>query len=344
MKNVLKFQKLSRDTTTNWKKIGLELRLAEFIENLDENEFDSLQSAAVLNELVEKLQSVVENLSIEKMKLKVAFEKNPYDAGTRVVNFYSNGCTHGSLEFLGGLTNLKTLSIKFDPGRIGLKYEKRFFQVATCDIEHLGQALVKLNSLQNLSIRQSDLSEPEKIFFLTNALKTSTSLHSIDLSYCRIGSKVSGEQFLQFFRRNRSLKSLELKGNNLNEDFCFQLSVGLKAFKSKFEFLGLSMNPIWGIGLEHILKALKISKNVLRLDISNCQLIDGHNCCSKHSDLCFNELIQLISKELLLELNLRLNDISSECLREKFIKALEKNYAIDESFCDCCGENFYFLV
>ena len=180
LRDVLKLQNLLKDPNTNWKKIGLELKLTELIENLEETAFDEPMTAEHLKNVIEKLKDHVEHLSIKKLK---GYDKNPFNDKVRVVNFSSDECFHGSLEFLGGLTNLKDLSIKFDPGLQGLKYERRFFQVAIVDLENIGKALMSLKKLEKFAIQQSDLSEPMKINYLLMSMKTMKQLNVIDLSY-----------------------------------------------------------------------------------------------------------------------------------------------------------------
>lgn len=312
----------------------MELKLAEFIENLEQTKFDEPGTVEELEVVAEKLNNFVENLSIKKLMPRKIYDKNPFNEKARVVNFPSDECYHGSLEFLGGLTNLKSLSIKFDPGVLGCKYEKRFFQVATVDIENIGKALVSLKKLEYFTIKTSDLSEPMKMLHLLLPLKTMKHLKSIDLSYCNIKSKESGEYFEEFLNVHRSLKHLELKGNIFRRDFSTHLAHGIRKFAGKLNYFGLSFTPLLDNGLDQIIKSIKDRKNVVRLDISNCESgLLGRN------DDCNEALISLIEREgSLREININGNDIKKDLTKELFIKALDKNYKILDLSCENCGK------
>lgn len=331
IRDVLRLQELSRDATTNWKAVGLELKLAEFIENLEQTQFDAPKTITYLEQLMAMLEPFIDQLSINKLKTKQYFAKNPFNPSAPVVNFNSDECSHGSLEFLGGLSNLKQLSIKFDPGNLGYNYTRRLFQVSTEDVENVAKALTNLKKLERLEIRRSDLSEPEKLLFLTRSMKSMPALRSIDFSNCSIGSRLSGLHFLGLLRANRMIRRLELKGNNLDECFCQNLAAGLKDFRGELEYLGLSWNPIFGKALVNILKA---AEKVSRLDISNCDLKT-----KQHNDECFDCLAVMLERhQSLIELDVSGNEFTSVELKAKFIKALEKNFEVVEARCDNCGK------
>lgn len=333
--DVLKLQKLQHDSKTSWEQIGLELKFTEIIENYEKTDLDSSVVVEHLNELTGKLESVVENILIKKLKTGKSYQKNPFNKKARIVNFSSDECIHGSLEFLGGLKSLKSLSIKLDPGQCGCSYERRFFQIAVSDIENIGKALNSLTKLESFAIYQSDLSEWMKIHHLLTPMMKMDNLKMVDLSYCSISTKESGEVFDQFLSFSRSIEHLELKGNNLDSEFCFHLSHGIKSFAGKLDYLGLSMTPIFKNGLSLIVKSISEKNNVRRLDISNCDItLNGA------SDGCIEELVSLIEGQgSLREIKRNENQITSEMSRENFIKALERNYEIDGIDCENCGKN-----
>lgn len=322
---------LSRNTSTNWKTIGLELKLVELIENLEQTKFDAPETIKYLEQLMAKLAPWIKQLSISKLKTKKHFAKNPFIPKARVVNFDSDECSHGSIEFLGGLSNLKQLSIKFDPGYLGYNYTRRLFQVSSEDVGNVAKAMLKLKKLERIEIRRSDMSESEKVLFLTRSMKSMLTLHSIDFSYCSIGSRLSGQHFRQLLKSNRAIKQLELKGNDLDESFCQNFASGLKDFRGKLEYLGLSWNPIFGKALASILKA---AEKVSRLDISNCNLTTN-----QQTEECFVQLATMLeSNQSLIELDISGNEFKSLETKAKFIKALEKNFEVVEVRCDNCGE------
>lgn len=334
LRDVLKLQNLLRDPNTNWKKIGLELKLTELIENLEQTVFDEPVTAEHLKNVIEKLKDYVEHLSIKQLKARKRFDKKPFNDKARVVNFTSDECFHGSLEFLSGLINLKDLSIKFDPGLQGWNYERRFFQVAAVDLENIGKALTSLKKLEKFAILQSDLSEPMKISYLLVPMQTMEQLSVINLSDCAITSKISGQHFEEFLTINRSLKHLELKGNILGMDFCFHFAQGIKKFAGKLNYLGLSLTPILGNGLGSIVKSIRYKKNVERLDISKCD-----NGMHGKNDDDVELLTRLIEKQGFVQaIDMNDNLINNQLTKENFIKALEKNYKIIELNCENCGK------
>jgi hypothetical protein len=329
--DVLEYQKLSRNPKTKWKQIGIELKFAEIIENMEQKDFDTPGNVELLEKLTEKLEPIVESLLIKKLQPRISITTNSLHPKARVVNFTSEECYHGSLEFVGKLSNLKNLKIIFHPGKLERNYEKRFFKFAIADIENLGKALNQLKMLENFSIVRSDLSESLKVFHLLTPM---TNLKFLDLSFCSITSKESGEHFEAFLSQNSSLKHLELKGNELNSDFCEQFAKGIEKFKGNFNYLGMSMTPTLGNGLESILKSITNSNNVIQLNISSCE-----NENHEKSENCFQELVNLIECEGLIRvINMQNNQIVNENIKESFIKALEKNFEIDEILCDNCGE------
>lgn len=331
IQDVVRLQKLTRNATTDWKTVGLELKLAEFIEDLEQTKFDLPEMIKYLEQLMAKLEPWIEKLSITKLKTRQHFTKNPFNPSARVVNFDSDECSHGSLEFLGGLSNLKQLSIKFDPGYLGYSYKRRLFQVSIEDLENIAKALSKLKKLERLEIRRSDLSEPEKVLFLTRSMKSLPTLHSIDFSNCSIGLRLSGQHFRELLKSNRAIKRLELKGNDLDEGFCKNFAVGLKDFRGRLDYFGLSWNPIFGKALTFILKA---SGNISHLDISNCILKTN-----QQTEECFDQLASMLERhQSLTEIDISGNEFKSLEMKAKFIKALEKNFEVVEARCDNCGE------
>lgn len=333
--DVLKLQILQRDPETNWKKVGLELKLAELIENLEQTRFDEPATAEHLRNVTENLMEFVENLSIKKLKARVGYNKNPVNEKARVVNFSSDECYHGSRQFLGGLKNLKKWSVRFDPGLKSWNYEKRFFQVAAIDIENIGKALKSLKQLESFAIQQSDLSDSIKVYHLLTPMKAMEHLKVIELSYCGIKSTESGQHFEEFLSVNRSLKHLELKGNELGLHFCFHLAKGIQKFAGKLSHLGLSLTRILGNGLNLILNSLDDKKYIESLDISKCVI--------GKSDNWVKSLIRLIERQGSLRMiNINENEIDSKLNKEKFIKAIDKNYEIVEINCENCGKKIFY--
>ncbi|CRK96456.1 CLUMA_CG010161, isoform A [Clunio marinus] len=331
IRDVLKHQKLLRDSQTNWKRIAIELLLAELVENLEEHEVDGPMKQKELKELVEKLNSFVENLSILSLKPRKFFNENE---NFQIVNFTSNDCRHASLEFLGGLSNLKSFSVSFMTKKLefDVKYRRKLFQVAVSDIEKLGKCLKNLKMLENLTIRYCDLSESEKMNYLLTSLMSLNNLKHVDLSYSQITSKFSGECFEKFLSTARSLNSLELKGNKFDVEFGFHFAKGIESFQGMFDYLGLSLTSSFGSGLDLILKSVNLKQNVSNLDISGC---DNDNY--DEAEKTFRQIINLIGFEgKIVSLNINNNMIKNSTTKEYLIKSFDKNYLIQLN-CNNCG-------
>lgn len=329
--DVLQFQEMSRSSDVYWKKIALQLTLEELIEGLEQNRFDLIETVKFLMRTAEELQSYVENLSIKRMKPRQSSVKNLLNPKSRVVNFPSDECFHGSLEFLGSFKGLKRLEITYNPGRLQYTYERRLLQVATVDIENIAKALVKLENLEMFSLHGSDLSEAIKIRFLLEPLKSLEHLTHLSLANCKITSAESGEHFSNLLKRNSGIRHLELKGNYLDFGFCEKFASGIEAFRGELEFLGLSMNPIMNNGLKEILRGISEKDNIIHVDFSNCTLdVDVI------SEETLQELIKLIrSSRTIRRINFDANEIPCG---QKLIEALNSNYEIDELSCENCGE------
>lgn len=334
----MKLQKLLRNPATNWKKVSIELKLIEWIEKLKQTDCDSPTERLVIDDFVEQLQSFVEDIDIKKVKRRTFIEKNPLQPDTRIVNFKNDECFHGSLEFLGGFSNTKNLSVIFGPGILNLTYEKSFFQVATRDIENLGKALEKLVKLESFKT-QCDLSEPKKIQFLLSSISHLKNLKVLDLAACEISSKESGEEFEKFLSKIKSLEVLELKENKLDFDFCEAFARGIDKFKGKLKFLGLSSSPILGHGMHFILKSIAEKDNVRGLDVSSCDRWRNEN-----PDGCFREIVELVKRRIdMTFLKINFNYIESEEIRRNLMKALKTNFFLADFDCEDCGEFEFYL-
>lgn len=315
----------------------MELKLQEIIESLGQLDFESPATIGYLHELTDKLTPFIDNLSIEKLQTRKYYKTNSLNPTDRVVNVPTDECFRGSLEFIGGLNNLKSLSIRFDPGFVGHNYERRIFQIAVSDIANVSKALKKLEKLEDFSIRRTDLRDARKIFHLTQALSLLENLRVLDISFCSITSKSSGMSFEELLVGAQSLKHLEMRGNNFDLGFCHYFARGLSSFKGTFDFLGLSLNPVLGKGLNQILQSIADKNNVIRLDISNCD--DQGGMKSPESLQAIQVLIRLVSREgNVREMKINGNEIESQLDKNDFIKALEMNWLIDGVHCDECGE------
>lgn len=181
------------------------------------------------------MANFVENLKIRKLKCPKIKEEV-----FKVVNFSSDDCEHVNLEFLRYLTKLKTFSIEFNPGVLKKNYERRLFDVAVVDIENLSDALRELKNLEKLEIINSNLRENEKIQNILSSIENLKNLTTLILTNCGIASGKSGESFDQFLTKSESIKSIELKNNDFNYEFCVYFSIGILSTKANLDYLGLS--------------------------------------------------------------------------------------------------------
>lgn len=188
-------------------------------------------------------------------------------------------------------------------------------------------------NLETAKIR-CDLSESRKVHEILSPLESMKFLKFLDLSFCGISSKQSGEGFKRFLCSNESLERLELKGNTLNEEFCESFGKGIEGFKGELKFLGLSHTSTLGTGLYFVIGGIRKSCNVIHLDVSSCR-----SSVQTTLMLCFHKMIQLIEGEgsvRIIEMNTNLIEDSE--IRRSLIEALDKNFDLDEVNCMNCGE------
>lgn len=343
MKKIVTFEKLSRDKKTNWKRIGIELKLQEIIENMPETDFRYFNTSQELKAIVEKLEPFIEELEIEKLQPKLEEHFHPINPTVKMVNVPSQLCHHGSLKILGKLTNIKRLWINFFPSELGRPYERRFFKISVKDTVNIGKALMKLTKLENFKISSTNMCDRDKIRFIIEPLIESLTLKILDFSFCEIGCGYveSGEVFKTFLSFNISLEHLQLRGNRFDLNFCESFAEGLKEFKGKLKFLGLSLNSILGNGLHLILQSIQVANNVASLDISQCD-----NFHTENKNQCFDELIKLIKmRGHTTKIDFHSNQIECEEIKIKnIVLALDSNFKIEEFNFEDCGFSIDQLV
>lgn len=289
------------------------------MENLNPGDFKYEVDRKRITKFTKYLKKFIENLEIGKLKTPKVKEEI-----FKVKNFSSHDCEHVNLEFLRYLENLKTLSIEFNPGILKKNYERRVFGVAIADIKNLSNAIEDLENLEKIEIKNSNLKESEKIEDLLTSLESLNNLTSLSLRNCNITSGSSGEAFQKFLVENSSIKYIDLKNNELNYEFCVFFSNGISGSKSKFDFLGLSFNPILLDGLSLILNSIHKKDNVNHLDISNCcgGVLDTYENFTEE----FRKLLK-ITKNMKF-LNFTNLEIPNEELRQIIIQAFNSNSSL----------------
>lgn len=96
-------------------------------------------------------------------------------------------------------------------------------------------------------------------------------LIDLELSCCAISDGI-GDHIRDFFVVNQSLKSLELKFNNLNVDACNGIGKGILNFKGFLKYLGLAGNPVMEAGFLAIGAGCKDTSQIQKLDVMSCNL------------------------------------------------------------------------
>lgn len=94
-------------------------------------------------------------------------------------------------------------------------------------------ALTKLKSFRFQHTRLND----EKLRILTLALVTLPSLETLELLYCNL-SDSSGISIGHLLQKSSTLKSLNLKGNELQAVSCQGIGYALQQRREQLEFLG----------------------------------------------------------------------------------------------------------
>lgn len=135
IKNRLIFYKLSRSSDTDWKKLGIEVKLVEIFETTKPEDWDN----EFMVILISKVSPIIETFDLREMIPLKSVEKNLFDSGVLIKNVPVEDCHHGSLEYIGGLKNLKKIILKFGCENLGMNYDKRFFECSYVDIENLGK-------------------------------------------------------------------------------------------------------------------------------------------------------------------------------------------------------------
>lgn len=106
---------------------------------------------------------------------------------------------------------------------------------------------------------------------------------------------------------NRSLKSLNLKLNRIDDKGGSKLCIDLLNNNSNLEHLSLSSNSLGHMFCESLAEFLKLNQTIRRLDIS-CNFIDDSNASTLKDSLESNKNI--------VEIDVRSNQLSQEIEEE----------------------------
>lgn len=127
------YLQLCQNTKTNWKQEGIQLKLAEIVQEMCPEDWDFEQ----LTRLSSKIAMFVKSLFIRHLKPLKKHEHRYRDENLDYPPI--KVCHHGSLEFLKLLSNLHTLSIQFVPPDLFRSYKREVFECSYEDIENLSK-------------------------------------------------------------------------------------------------------------------------------------------------------------------------------------------------------------
>lgn len=136
----VEFLQLCQNPNTNWKQEGIQLKLAEVVQETCPEDLD-LDHLSLLSS---KVSTDVKCLTIQHLKSLKKHEHRYRDEHLDYVPI--EVCHHGSLEFLKVLTNLHTLSIQFCPSDLFRNYKREAFDCSYEDLENLAKYMLFTNS------------------------------------------------------------------------------------------------------------------------------------------------------------------------------------------------------
>ncbi|XP_065079089.1 uncharacterized protein LOC135702048 [Ochlerotatus camptorhynchus] len=265
-KSMVEFLKCDRDSDTNWKNMGVALKVAEVIEQ-EQPEYWFVGS---LEEILIKSQPFVRNLVISQLKpLKKVVPVEGYQ-GYKVVNPTPDLCHHGSLVVLKHLQNLTSLSLIFGLGGIIKGYEPRFFQFSLNDMENLTTALSELQFLEHFKLSRSRM-EPDKLKALLGQL-SEMKIKSLELSYCYLGEDVGFLLGKYISKCPETLERIDLSGNFLDGQQIENFGYGINVYQGVLKQLDLSHNPIGETGVLTLGGAIVNTEQVRELNLTGCDI------------------------------------------------------------------------
>lgn len=139
-----------------------------------------------------------------------------------------------------------------------------------------------------------------------------------------------GTALVKMFLYSKSLKSLELEGNEVGPLVMMEFANAFKSFHIKLQYLGLRENPLTDEGLHALASSLIGTENV------------KHLCLSGLIDISEQGLICCICNELLRQ-HKHLTHLDLTCIKmspkvgQELLAALQVNQTIQQMDCRACG-------
>ncbi|XP_052873755.1 uncharacterized protein LOC128279073 [Anopheles cruzii] len=252
----------------NWKCLGIELKLAQLIEQQDPRYWH----VEKLEETIVKAAPFVRHLDLEQLTPLPAVEPLENYETYKFHDPPDGLCHHGSLSVLDHLLNLTTLSLVFGVKNWTKPYRDSYSKCSLADVEQLGMALQGLVELKNFSLSNSRL-DAEKLTLLVRAV-THLRLETLRLSHCQLGEGCGGVlgRFLSRCRFGPTLRSLDLSGNRLDARELDQLGPGLGVYQGTVDRLDLSYNPVGQSGVLLLGGAIKGTRQLSELNFTGCPM------------------------------------------------------------------------
>lgn len=133
LRHPVEYLQLTQNYDTNWKKEGMQLKLADIIHQMCPEDWDLEK----LTEISSQLSRFIETLIIHHLN---PLKKHEHRYTDEVLDSPPiEVCHHGSLEFLGHLSRLHTLSLIFAPNDLFRSYRREAFECSYEDINNLAK-------------------------------------------------------------------------------------------------------------------------------------------------------------------------------------------------------------
>ncbi|XP_062549458.1 dynein regulatory complex subunit 5-like [Armigeres subalbatus] len=318
---MVKFHKYERDSTTNWKELGIELKVSEVIEH----ETPEYWFEGDLETILEKVQPFVQKLAISQLQPYKQIESEENYEEYKVYNPTPDLCSHGSLIVLKHLTNLTSLSLVFGLQDASRGYERRFFMFSLDDVKNLAQAMVLLPNLREFKISRSRM-EPDKLKLLLEQLAT-MKIETLDLPYCYLGCDAGMLLAKYISKCPDTLISLNLSGNFLDGQQIETMGYGINVYQGMLKKLDISHNPIGEAGVLTLGGAIKKTKHVEELNVTGCEM--GEQGAFR--------VVQLLGfHQPLRVLHMNCTPLGRSG-GKKLIEVLKENWFVEEVSCKFCN-------
>lgn len=265
-KTLVEFLKYDRDTSTDWKNLGVELKVAEVIEH----ETPEYWFEGDLEDILEKSQTFVENLTISQLQPFKQIEPEENYEEYKIYNPTPDLCSHGSLAVLKHLVNLTSISLAFGLGDATKGYERRFFIFSLEDVKNLVKAMVHFQYLRYFKLSRSRM-EPDKLKTLLDQLST-MNIETLEFPYCYLATDAGMLLAKYISKCPETLKVLNLSGNFLDGQQIENFGYGINVYQGVLEKLDLSHNPIGEAGVLTFGGAIKNKQQIRELNVTGCEI------------------------------------------------------------------------